>query len=111
MNDYKFGNFIYKLRVEKGLTQAEVAQKLSVTSAAVSKWENGSAKPRYEVLLQLAEIFKVSTEELVRGEHIDELQSEEEIMPQSNVPMWVIVVLTIVFVLLVISGIFIFGNP
>lgn len=71
MNDYKFGNFIYERRVEKGLTQTDVAQKLGVTAAAVSKWENGSAKPRYELLLRLAEVLDVSTEELVQGEKID----------------------------------------
>ncbi len=110
MNDYKFGNFIYKLRVEKGLTQADVAQKIGVTPAAVSKWENGSAKPRYEVLLKLAEILDVSTEELVRGEHVDE-QPPEQDAKQNNVPVWIIVVLTIVFILLVVSGVALFRNP
>ena len=71
MNDYKFGNFIYTLRVEKGLTQSEVAQRLGVSAAAVSKWENGSTKPRYELLLKLAEIFEVSSEELVSGERAE----------------------------------------
>ena len=46
MNDYRFGNFVCMLREKKGFTQAEIAQKLGVTPAAVSKWENGSSKPR-----------------------------------------------------------------
>lgn len=71
MNDYKFGNFIYTLRVEKGLTQSEVAKRLGVSAAAVSKWENGSTKPRYELLLKLAEILEVSSEELVSGERAE----------------------------------------
>ena len=78
MNDYKFGNFIYNLRVEKGLTQADVAQRLGVTPAAVSKWENGSTKPRYEMLLRLSEIFQVSTEELIAGEYAQALSEPVE---------------------------------
>lgn len=70
MNDYRFGNFVCMLREKKGLTQAEIAQKLGVTPAAVSKWENGSSKPRVEVLFQLAGILDVRPEELMAGEYI-----------------------------------------
>ncbi len=111
MNDYKFGNFIYELRVKKGLTQSDVAQKLGVTSAAVSKWENGSAKPRYKVLLQLAEILDVSTEELVRGEHIDE-QQLEDLTPQNNKrPTWIFVLIGIILVALAVCVVLVLKKP
>ncbi|MBE6779795.1 MAG: helix-turn-helix domain-containing protein [Ruminococcaceae bacterium] len=71
MNDYKFGNFLCMLREKKGMTQAEIANKLGVTAAAVSKWENGSAKPRVDVLLQLSKILDVRVEELMSGEYIE----------------------------------------
>ena len=35
------GGFIAELRKEKGLTQAELAERVSVTGGAVSKWERG----------------------------------------------------------------------
>ena len=41
MNQQKIGKFIFKLRKEKGLTQAELAEKLGVTDRSVSNWENG----------------------------------------------------------------------
>ena len=72
MNDYSFGNFVCSLREKRGLTQADVARKLNVTPAAVSKWENGSSKPRVEVLFQLAEILGVRTEELMAGHYIED---------------------------------------
>ena len=53
MNDYKFGNFLCMLREKNGMTQADLASKLGVTPAAVSKWENGSSKPRVEILFQI----------------------------------------------------------
>ena len=60
------------LREKKGLTQADVAGMLGVTAAAVSKWENGSSKPRVAVLFKLAEILGVRPEELVAGHYIIE---------------------------------------
>lgn len=71
MNDYKFGNFLCMLREKKGMTQAEIANILGVTAAAVSKWENGSSKPRVDVLIKLAKILDVRAEELMSGEYID----------------------------------------
>ena len=41
MDSKKFGEFIAALRKEKGWTQAELAEKLSVTDKAVSRWERG----------------------------------------------------------------------
>ena len=67
MNDYDFGNFIYTLRTEKGLSQSELGRLCGVSNKAVSKWEMGAAKPRPEKLAKLAEIFGVTIEELLRG--------------------------------------------
>lgn len=72
MNDYNFGNFICTLRENKGLTQRDIADMLGVTPAAVSKWENGSSKPRVEILFQLAKILGVRPEELVEGRFLPE---------------------------------------
>ena len=79
MNDYNFGNFVCSLREKKGLTQADLARQLGVTPAAISKWENGSSKPRVEVLFQLAEILGVRAEELMAGHFIE----EEPLDPES----------------------------
>lgn len=70
MNDYKFGNYLCSLRESKGLTQAQIAEILKVTPAAVSKWENGESKPRIEALFQLATILGVRAEELMAGESL-----------------------------------------
>ena len=72
MNDYKFGNFLCSLREAKGMTQLELADMLDVTTAAVSKWENGESKPKLETLFKLGEIFGVTAEELVAGEFSSE---------------------------------------
>lgn len=78
MNDYNFGNFIYSLRMEKGLTQLEIANALDVTTAAVSKWETGASKPRVDLLFRLAELLGVTPEELMAGRRLrtEELDAE-----------------------------------
>lgn len=65
MND--FGEFLYNLRKEKGMTQAELAQALGVTNKAVSKWETGEAMPETSLLLPIARIFGVTVDELLDG--------------------------------------------
>lgn len=79
MNDYNFGNFVCELREAKGLTQADIASELGVTPAAVSKWENGSSKPRVEVLFRLAEILGVKPEELMAGKRLEETLDAEAV--------------------------------
>ncbi|MBQ4317464.1 MAG: helix-turn-helix domain-containing protein [Clostridia bacterium] len=72
------------LREKNGLTQADVASKLGVTPAAVSKWENGSSKPRVEVLFQLAQLLGVRAEELMCGQYIQAEVLDPEVVKQIN---------------------------
>ena len=66
MNDYSFGNYMYEKRKETGESQNELGRKLGVTGKAVSKWENGAAKTKTEILRKLAALWNVSIEELLR---------------------------------------------
>ena len=67
MNDYPFGNYISELRRKAGMTQKELAGRLGVTDKAVSKWENGAAKPTTHMLRKLACQFGVSVERLLEA--------------------------------------------
>ena len=53
---------IKKLREERKLTQAELARMLGVTRACVNAWEMGISTPSTQSLVQLAQIFDVSTD-------------------------------------------------
>ena len=70
MDQNKIGNFISKLRKEKGLTQNDVAEKLGVTDKAVSKWERGLACPDISLLIPLSNILGISVNELLLAEKI-----------------------------------------
>ena len=65
MNDYAFGNYLYGLRREAGLTQAELARAMGVTNKAVSKWETGKAKPSTNIIRTLADFYGISVENLL----------------------------------------------
>lgn len=61
------GKSIKKYRVEKGITQEQLAERLHVTRQAVSNWEIGKTQPDIETLSTLAECFEISVEELIYG--------------------------------------------
>lgn len=56
---------IKQLRIGMGLNQVEFAKKLNVTKQCVSNWENDNVLPSIEMLLKLADFFKVSTDYLL----------------------------------------------
>lgn len=66
MNDYRFGNYLYGLRKKACLTQEQVGMLVGVSPKAVSKWENGRAKPTTNALRELARIFGISVEKLLQ---------------------------------------------
>lgn len=66
MNDYNFGNLLYELRMKANLTQIELALKLGVTNKAISKWENGNAKPTTDMLKKLSILFNIPIEKLLQ---------------------------------------------
>lgn len=61
----KAGKQIAALRKSKGITQEELAQKLSVSPQAVSKWENGHAMPEVSLLVELADILEKTIDEIL----------------------------------------------
>lgn len=66
MNDYGFGNYLTGLRRQLGYGQKEVAAFCGVSSKAVSKWETGKAKPKVQIIRKLAELYRISPEELLQ---------------------------------------------
>lgn len=54
-----FGNYLYELRKQNGLTQRFVAYQLDVSDKAVSKWEMNKSRPNLEKLKLLATLYNV----------------------------------------------------
>ena len=72
INKVHFGKRIAKLRKEHKITQVELAERLGVTSQAVSKWECGAALPDVELLLELSHLYDTSINDMLEEENIFE---------------------------------------
>ena len=70
MNTYVTGAAIRALRETRGMTQAELADKIGVSSKTVSKWETAKGLPDITLLQPLAQALGVSVIELMNGEPI-----------------------------------------
>ena len=79
MDQIKIGKFIAELRKERKMTQKELADKLSVTDRAVSKWENGRGMPDVSLLRKISEVFEITTNELLSAEKIDDKDKDRKI--------------------------------
>lgn len=71
MDARETGKLIRKLRMEKGMTQAELGEKLRVSDKAVSKWERGMGSPDVSVLPDICDLFDLPLENLLSGK-VDE---------------------------------------
>lgn len=70
--DYeKIGSLIRSLRTQQGLTQRELAQRLTVSDKAVSKWERGLSVPDSDLLIALSEALETPVSTLL-GENVVE---------------------------------------
>lgn len=70
MNSYITGSTVKRLREAKGMTQAVLAEKLCVSSKAVSKWETGKGLPDITLVEPLAKALGVSVMELMSGDTV-----------------------------------------
>lgn len=70
MNTYVTGTTIKLLRERRNMTQAELAEKIGISSKTVSKWETAKGLPDISLLKPLAQALGISVIELMNGEHI-----------------------------------------
>ena len=59
------GEKLRSLRIEKKLTQKQIADRIGLAISAVSSYESGTRYPSYDALVKLARIFHVSTDYLL----------------------------------------------
>lgn len=86
MDQKKIGEFICRLRKEKGLTQAELSERLAISNRTVSKWENGDGLPDIAMLPALAKELNITVDELLSAEKrelaelkVTEIESKDKV--------------------------------
>lgn len=65
MSEQSIGRRIARLRLERGLTQEQLAREIGVSAQAVSKWENDQNYPDISLLVPLSQILGTSVDELL----------------------------------------------
>ena len=73
---------LYKLRKNSGLSQEQLAEKLSVSRQAISKWESGTAVPESEKLVTISNYFGVSVDYLLKDDEEDKGKDTDSIVEE-----------------------------
>ena len=81
MDNQKMGRYIAARRKETNMSQRDLAQRLHLTRQAISKWESGKSVPDPDTLLQLADLFGVTVEEILNGERHFPCNGEDTLPP------------------------------
>jgi len=92
MDMKKTGASITAFRKSNGYTQESLAEKLGLSPQAVSKWETGAGLPEASVLIELAEIFRVSIDEILRPsktKSIPDFINRNLLVPESKILDWI----------------------
>ena len=77
MDQKKTGLLIKELRREKDLTQEQLSEILGVTNRSVSRWENGTNMPGIDLMIEMADFFAISIEELLDGERKEDMTDKK----------------------------------
>lgn len=64
----KFSTRLRELRIEKHVTQEQLGDNFHVSQVTVSHWENGTQEPSFQILLDIADYFNVTTDYLLGRE-------------------------------------------
>jgi len=69
-SNIQIGQYIQRMRKEKGLSQKTLAEKLNISFQAVSKWETGESLPDIGILLELSTILETTTDKILSGGYL-----------------------------------------
>lgn len=69
---------LYTLRKKSGLSQEQLAEQLSVSRQAISKWETGQSVPESDKLIVISNYFKVSLDYLLKEDDEEQATSEKD---------------------------------
>ncbi len=108
----EFKDKLKKLRIEKGLTQKELAELLYCTRSAVAKWENGLGMPNEDSFNRLCEVFNVEKADLLTDE-IEEtnINKNKKLFLQKRIIISLVSFSSILIICLIIMAVFLSFKP
>ena len=107
----EIGKKLKNARVQSGMTQENVAEKINVSRQTISNWENEKSYPDIISVIELSNLYSISLDDLLKGEKMIEHLGESTNVVKSNQKMiWAIIVNIIVVALLITLNMFIPDN-
>lgn len=98
------------LRKQKGMTQAELADKLCYSNKSISKWERADSLPDAEMLYKIAIFFGVDVNYLFEKHEYNKINDEQNrLLEKKNLRFKLAFVVTTVLILLMLSSILVFS--
>lgn len=87
-----FGKTLKERRSQLDLTQQEVAKKLYISRQTISNWENGKSYPDLDMLIKISDVYHVSIDSLLKGDHelkksLDTQKVESILLPMEYIPL------------------------
>ena len=61
----KFAERFKEIRIENGLSRADVAEKLNVSARLIAYWENGQRECDFDTLISISRLFEISVDYLL----------------------------------------------
>ncbi len=77
MDSERIGKLIYEARINKNMTQKDLANKLHITDKAISKWERGLSIPDISLLIPISNVLDISVYDLLGGNVKEKILKED----------------------------------
>ena len=109
---YYFNKKLKNARVQSGMTQENVAEKINVSRQTISNWENEKSYPDIISVIELSNLYSISLDVLLKGDEkmIEHLEESTNVVKSNQKMIWAIIVNIIVVALLITLNMFIPDN-
>ena len=108
----EIGKKLKNARVQSGMTQENVAEKINVSRQTISNWENEKSYPDIISVIELSNLYSISLDVLLKGDEkmIEHLEESTNVVKSNKKMIWAIIVNIIVVALLIALNMFIPDN-
>ena len=112
ISDMEIGKKLKNARVQSGMTQENVAEKINVSRQTISNWENEKSYPDIISVIELSNLYSISLDVLLKGDEkmIEHLEESTNVVKSNQKMIWAIIVNIIVVALLITLNMFIPDN-
>lgn len=108
----EIGKQLKNARLQSGMTQEKVAEKINVSRQTISNWENEKSYPDIRSVVELSELYFISLDVLLKGDEkmLEHLEESTDIVKSNKKLLGAIIVNIIIVILLLTLNMFIPDN-